>query len=61
MATHIVYTTLPASEVTSTQLDQCATLFSEHYGVWGQGAEAPGTRVKLSSARLRSQCLFNDS
>lgn len=61
MAAHIVYTTFPAAEVTSMQLQACATLFSEHYGVWGPGAAAPGGRVRLSPSRLQAQCLFNES
>lgn len=55
------YTTLPASKVTVPQLEACATLFSEHYGVWGPAAKTPGDRVRLSPARLKVQCLFNES
>ncbi|KAF3354518.1 hypothetical protein VdG1_07447 [Verticillium dahliae VDG1] len=46
------------AEVTETMLEEAAKLFSEHYGIWGKnGFGKPGSRVKMSPARLRSQCL----
>jgi GNAT superfamily N-acetyltransferase len=49
-----------ASRVSSEQLEECAKLFSAHYGVWGAGSSArQGTRVRLSANRLQGQCLFN--
>ena len=51
------------SLVSPEQLDSCARLFSAHYGVWGDGAlpsHQRGSRVRLSSSRLREQCLFDD-
>lgn len=41
-------------------LKECATLFSDHYGVWGPTAPRQG-RVKCSASLLRSQHLFRDS
>lgn len=57
-----VYTRTPASDVSDMQLEACAQLFSNHYGVWGQGSgREPGSRVRLSAPRLKAQCLFNEA
>jgi hypothetical protein len=52
-----------AKSVPDQLVEQCASLFSRDYGVWG--AKGPsgkaGKPVTLSSKRVREQCLFNDS
>jgi len=51
--------TFSGLDVTDEMLDQAAELFSEHYGVWSEHAphNKPGSRVRMSAARLRKQCL----
>ena len=49
-----------ATHVPEEQLAHCASLFSEHYGVWGQQADRPGTRIKMISRLLRNELLFNE-
>lgn len=34
-------------------LAECATLFSAHYGVWGEGGPRPGKQIALSPAKIR--------
>ncbi|XP_014562796.1 hypothetical protein COCVIDRAFT_83701 [Bipolaris victoriae FI3] len=55
---------LPAPQITSHILSQCATIFSSAYGIWGSHAEQRigkhckhGKRIRLSVERLRSQSL----
>ncbi|KAG7111738.1 hypothetical protein HYQ44_009933 [Verticillium longisporum] len=56
------YSRFEGAEVTETVLEEAAKLFSEHYGIWGKnGVGKPGSRVKMSPARLRSQCLPDGS
>ena len=52
------------SSITDTLLEAAAELFSNHYGIWGQGAASKvgpfakaGWRVKISAARLRAEYL----
>jgi len=56
-----VYKKYHAGQVTEAMLQEAAVLFSENYGVWGEQATGkfakPGSRVRLSKDRLRSQCL----
>jgi SAM-dependent methyltransferase len=33
-------------------LDECASLFSQHYGIWSDGGPNPGGRVSMSPARV---------
>jgi GNAT superfamily N-acetyltransferase len=43
-------------------LDECAALFSGHYGVWSLGAPKPlkpGSRVRMSADRLAAQSLYD--
>ena len=51
----------PASRVTQGQVNDCAVLFSTHYGVWGASGAKPGQPVKMSATQLRSQYLFDDN
>ncbi|KAG8628113.1 hypothetical protein KVT40_003986 [Elsinoe batatas] len=55
---------LVGPEVTSTVLEDAASLFSAHYGVWGplaarmMGSFAQqGRRVRMSASKLRNECL----
>ena len=53
-----------ARSISDATLTQCAELFSNNYGVWSEACEPPlrpGTRVKMSAARLRSMLLFDES
>ncbi|EUC41318.1 hypothetical protein COCMIDRAFT_106489 [Bipolaris oryzae ATCC 44560] len=56
--------TIPAPNITSSILFQCATLFSSAYGIWGSHAAQKvakhckhGNRIRLSVERLRAQSL----
>ncbi|KAF8902259.1 hypothetical protein CPB84DRAFT_1814979 [Gymnopilus junonius] len=51
-------------DIPDTLLDQCAKLFSAHYGVWNDQAAIKispflkaGQHVKLSTTKLRAECL----
>ncbi|KJE90685.1 hypothetical protein CAOG_009480 [Capsaspora owczarzaki ATCC 30864] len=46
-----------AGDVTDEQLAECSTLFSNHYGVWGQRGPRPGQPVRLSLRQLRQEFL----
>ncbi|KAH9851392.1 hypothetical protein C2E23DRAFT_830748 [Lenzites betulinus] len=51
---------LDGHDITDEQLKTCATLFSNHYGIWATDAPPPfksGNRVKMSAAKLRKECL----
>ncbi|KAK4136080.1 hypothetical protein BT67DRAFT_440229 [Trichocladium antarcticum] len=57
-----IFSEFQSEDITDAMLAEAAQLFSEHYGVWatpppGRRGGKPGTRVKLSGPRLRSQCL----
>ena len=49
------YSWMPGSFalVDSTLLEECAALYSSHYGRWGSRSPAAGRRVRLSAKRLR--------
>lgn len=47
------YHWLPGTLVPEDLISQFATLYSNHYGVWGRGATRPGERVKLTPDRAR--------
>jgi len=52
----------PGTAVTQEQLVECASLFSNHYGIWADSVKAPlkpGARVKMNAAKLRKECLGN--
>lgn len=55
--TEFEYRVVPGSHVTNDILKECSKLFSEHYGVWGEGTKygTPGARVRLSPQRLEHQ------
>ncbi|XP_024365404.1 uncharacterized protein [Physcomitrium patens] len=58
----LAFLLLPAPKVDNDLLQQCANLYSNHYGIWGPNAgdEAkPGSRVKISAEKLRSQGLYD--
>lgn len=55
----VTYTMMAARDVSDDLLQDCAQLFSSHYGIWGPLGPKPGAHVKLSAARLRDQCLFD--
>ena len=50
------YDVIPARAITDKQIQACSHLFSNEYGVWDVQR-----RVRLSPARLREQCLFNET
>ena len=58
-AASINYEVLRYDSISNAILSQCATLFGEHYGVWGANGYKPGERVKLGRHRLKSQWLFD--
>jgi len=57
------YSAVAGDAISDELLESCAKLFSTNYGVWGEGALAiskftkPGQRVKMTSKKLRAQCL----
>jgi len=55
----IAIETFSGPDIIDDMLGQAAKLFSEHYGVWSEHApnHKPGSRVRMSAARLRKQCL----
>ncbi|KAL4256247.1 hypothetical protein AB1N83_012272 [Pleurotus pulmonarius] len=58
--TTLVYRIVAGCEVTHEQLKECATLFSQNYGVWSVAAPSPlkpGARIKMSARSLKEQCL----
>lgn len=42
------------SSLTDYQLQECADLFSDHYGIWSEKGVNPGSRVRLSVGKLKS-------
>jgi GNAT superfamily N-acetyltransferase len=67
----LTYSIYSKPNLTDSLLQQCATLFSEHYGVWSTLASntsllqenklKPGARVRTSVARLKNDQLFDDT
>lgn len=59
----LTFKTLNRDQISDELLAQCASLFSEHYGVWASTAPVNlrGNRVKLNTNRLRQQCLWNEN
>ncbi|OJA17315.1 hypothetical protein AZE42_04137 [Rhizopogon vesiculosus] len=53
----------PGNEITDDLLKSCASLFNTNYGIWGSTAGTlsqftkPGEPVRLTSSRLRAQCV----
>ena len=52
---------LPRSEINNELLLKCATLFSNHYGIWSEKGFVPGKHVKLSLDKIKQQFLFDDN
>jgi GNAT superfamily N-acetyltransferase len=44
---------LPGTLVQTSQLEEFAELYSEHYGVWGEQGPRPGQHVRMSADRIR--------
>ncbi|KAI0782194.1 hypothetical protein C8Q75DRAFT_795891 [Abortiporus biennis] len=57
--TVITFKVTPGKLVTDRQLDLCAHLFSENYGIWGANGPHPKEHIKMSPAKLRSEDLSN--
>ena len=64
MLSNITFEKFEGTTITEPMLSAAANLFSQHYGIWGpvaaekmNGIVKPGTRVRMSSSRLRAQCL----
>lgn len=57
----ITFHVVPCNDITEDVLVKCASLFSEHYGLWATSAHEglSGKRVRLNADRLRQQCLWN--
>ena len=51
---NINYEVLRYDSISDAILSQCATLFGEHYGVWGAKGCKPGEHVKLGPQRLKT-------
>lgn len=49
------------TDLTDDILQQAATLFSEHYGIWGRDGPAPGKRVQMSLPLMRRELLPIDN
>lgn len=47
--------------VTPQLLKECSELFNENYGIWSDKGPHPGKNVKLSTNRLKEQCLFDEN
>lgn len=49
------YSWMPGSfaRMDSALLEECAALYSNHYGLWSRRSSSPGRRVRLSATRLR--------
>lgn len=54
------YRTLKRSQLDDGIIQQCAELFSSHYGVWSEKGHTPGQKVKLSMQKLKEKYLFDD-
>jgi hypothetical protein len=61
MFSFYTYELLACEDVTESVLEECAVLFSGHYGVWGERGVKPGKRVILSASRIKKMCLFDAS
>ena len=57
----LVYSHLPFEAINPHILEECAQLFSSHYGIWSPQGRHPRERIKLSPSRIQHQCLFDSS
>jgi hypothetical protein len=51
----MIFMDSPADNLDDAQWIALASLFSDHYGIWGQYGLKPGGRVSLNAARLKSR------
>jgi hypothetical protein len=62
----VVYTIIPNRAVTDLILQECAELFSHHYGKWSSKIEhknlvpVPGAPIRLKPSKLKTDYLFNN-
>ena len=54
------YSLTCAANVSDETLENCARLFSEHYGVWGKRSPYHGRRVRMTRKRLVEEYLFSE-
>ncbi|KAF8653532.1 hypothetical protein AX16_003916 [Volvariella volvacea WC 439] len=63
----VTYSVTKGQDITNLQLEECARLFSDNYGVWSDEAAKAlpflraGSRVKMNASKLRTQCLSEPS
>jgi 2-polyprenyl-3-methyl-5-hydroxy-6-metoxy-1,4-benzoquinol methylase len=57
----IKYSWFPSTLIVSNLLLECAQLYSEHYGYWGENSANPGGKIRLSSDRLKEWINSQDS
>ncbi len=55
------YDWLPGTMVQPKELAEFARLYSEQYGIWGEGGERPGEQIRLSPRKLREDFLRPDT
>ena len=58
------YQRIPASDVPEQLLEECARLFSEHYGVWScshSDTTKAGQPIRLSGKRVKAYVTGNDA
>lgn len=56
MTIEITFKNIPCSELSETEIIQCADLFSKHYGVWGEYPGKPdfkGKQISMSPERFK--------
>lgn len=59
LVNQLVFTVLPFESINDSVLKECAELFSKDYGKWGSKGIKPGSNIKLSAQRLKSQYIFD--
>ena len=55
------YRILTRHQLDDNIIQQCAELFSSHYGIWSSQGPAPNQRVKLSMQKLKEKYLFDEN
>ncbi|KAI0772381.1 hypothetical protein BD413DRAFT_474132 [Trametes elegans] len=58
----MIFAVVNGVDITNEQLQACATLFSNNYGIWAADVSPPlkpGARVRMSATKLRKECLGN--
>lgn len=62
MATNVTLEKYDGYSITDTMIRDAATLFSNHYGIWGPpAAPKTGQRVRMSPQMLKSKCMAADA